>query len=317
MRIARLFLCLALGLSWAVTPGCIAPFVPGPLSRGLALIEEGAAEEARAYIERAVASDPGSAALRNNLAVALEMAGEHEQACQEYKQAASLSPESACIRQNLGRCSMILGAKDVAGDIQWPAGKNEECRIVAIETVLPGPAWAAGFDRCVLVDFEEAGLIEGLDLGRELADYLARSINQLEGIKAERSPSSEAAGRLQPENRSVMIVRGSLNLTEQVLKAVLKSESSEGVLIKARQENFRKKKKLTITVQFTVLSAADGSVLSEKKIEETKQYDSAQYAASSALVDLFEAVEKRFLPEIAGTKATQERYVYLRQVGSR
>lgn len=72
----------------------------GQLRFGLNVAKQGLWQEARFRFERAVLLDPQNAEAYNNLAVALEQAGEFPKAREAYEKALQLKPGHLYIQQN-------------------------------------------------------------------------------------------------------------------------------------------------------------------------------------------------------------------------
>lgn len=77
---------------------------------------EGLWDEAIYRWERALADNPGSAAIHNNLAVAYEKKGELDKARQEYQKALQLAPGNEQIKKNYEKFSRKDEKKTEGGD---------------------------------------------------------------------------------------------------------------------------------------------------------------------------------------------------------
>ncbi len=73
-------------------------------------VDQGLWNEARAHLERAVATDSLAASLHNNLAVVYEHFGLHEQAALHYQRAAELNPDSKVCTANYERLQQLRQA---------------------------------------------------------------------------------------------------------------------------------------------------------------------------------------------------------------
>jgi tetratricopeptide (TPR) repeat protein len=94
----------------ALIAACARPASPGPIAAGVAAALEGRWDEAARYWTAAVESDPRSAAAHNNLAIALERAGDWDGAGREYDEALRLAPENPDIKANHESFRLRLGA---------------------------------------------------------------------------------------------------------------------------------------------------------------------------------------------------------------
>jgi Tfp pilus assembly protein PilF len=79
---------------------CARPLATRPIKAGVTAARADDWETAVRHWTEAVRQDPGSAAARNNLAVAYEKRGDWDAAGREYREALRLDPDNRAIRLN-------------------------------------------------------------------------------------------------------------------------------------------------------------------------------------------------------------------------
>ena len=90
------------------------------------LAQKGLWKEAHMRWERALATGKNSAALHNNMAVALEQMGKREEAEKEYEKALKLSPNNSRIKGNYERLKNFLKSEDKSEDKSKDKKDNEK-----------------------------------------------------------------------------------------------------------------------------------------------------------------------------------------------
>jgi Flp pilus assembly protein TadD len=96
-------------LALSLLGACARPLATGPLAAGVDAAREGRWDEAVRHWTNALEQDPGSAAARNNLAVAHERRGAWEDARREYEEALRLDPDNRTIKDNYEAFKERLG----------------------------------------------------------------------------------------------------------------------------------------------------------------------------------------------------------------
>lgn len=116
--------------------------------RGVALDLQGRSEEARAMYHQVLALQPGNRGAQNNLALSLLLSGDTEQAIEQFRELASeRSPGLPRIRQNLALALGMAGRTDAAAEVAQidlsPAAVKENLAYYAMLRSLGGHGPAA------------------------------------------------------------------------------------------------------------------------------------------------------------------------------
>jgi hypothetical protein len=202
-----------------------------------------------------------------------------------------------------------------AAILAFAVGAGPACRSTAdivIRVDLPGvsPFAAGSFDEVVVTDFREDLPLPDFRAGRELRDYLAAEIERaFRGTVTRLDAPGEVLSAGRPR---VLVLAGSIRMTTEVRKALdTKSVPSDGPF-KPPGRGLVEVCHWTMTVDLSVLSAADGTTVYHRRFEEERDYIDLEKPAEFAFSELSARVRARLLPVLLGSPTPETRTLLVR-----
>lgn len=178
---------------------------------------------------------------------------------------------------------------------------------VEVRIEMPGVSAvpAGSFDEIVVTDFREASPLPGLAAGRELRDYLAAEIGRaFAGTVIKLSSPEEAPSR---GRERVLVLTGSVALTTEVRKALNKEKVPLDGPFKTSGRGLIEQRRWTMTVDLTVLAAADGTMLFRRVFREERDYIDVEKPADFAFSELSDRLRARLIPLLLGATTRESR----------
>ncbi len=178
---------------------------------------------------------------------------------------------------------------------------------IEVRVDLPGvsPFSAGSFDAIIVTDFQEDSPVEGFPAGRALSEYLAGEIDlAFTGpvTRLERAADAPAGG----SGRAVVIT-GSVRLSTEVRKALDNKPIPADGPFKRAERGLLEVRRWTMSVEVSVLAAADGEPLFRKEYREERDYADVEKPADFAFSELSARLRARLLPILLGTTTLEKR----------
>ena len=202
-----------------------------------------------------------------------------------------------------------------AAILAFAVGAGPACRSTAdivIRVDLPGvsPFAAGSFDEVVVTDFREDLPLPDFRAGRELREYLAAEIERaFRGTVTRLDAPDQALSAGRPR---VLVLAGSIRMTTAVRKALdTKSVPWDGPF-KPPGRGLVEVCHWTMTVDLSVLSAADATMVYRRRFEEERDYIDLEKPAEFAFSELSARVRDRLLPVLLGSPTLETRTLLVR-----
>ena len=183
---------------------------------------------------------------------------------------------------------------------------------IVIRVDLPGlsPFAPGSFDEVVVTDFREDPPLPDFRAGRELREYLAVEIGRAFRGAVTRLDAPEEA--LSGGRERSLVLAGSIRMATEVRKALdTKNVPSDGPF-KPPGRGLIEVRRWTMTVDLSVLSAADGATLYHRRFEEERDYGDLDKPAEFAFSELSARVRARLLPVLLGSSTPETRTLIVR-----
>ena len=199
--------------------------------------------------------------------------------------------------------------------LAFAIGAGPACRSTADQVIridLPGvSAFVAGsFDEVVVTDFREDLPLPDFRAGRELREYLAAEIERAFRGTVTRLDAPEEA--LSGGRKRVLVLAGSIRMATDVRKALdMKNVPLDGPF-KPPGRGLVELCHWTMTVDLSVLSAADGATLYHRRFEEERDYIDLEKPAEFAFSELSARLRGRLLPVLLGSSTLETRTLLVR-----
>ncbi len=186
---------------------------------------------------------------------------------------------------------------------------------VAVRLDMPGvsPFPPGAFEEIIVTGFRTVTPLPDLDLGRELAAYLAAEVRRAfpGRVTAGERPAGEepdpAAWREAAAGRDgAVFLTGAVSLTSQVRKAVQNVDVPEGPF-KLAGRGLIEQVRWTLSIDLAVISGRTGEALFRKDYRESRDYLELDKPAEFAFSDLSAILRGRLLPTLLGTPTIEPR----------
>jgi hypothetical protein len=195
-------------------------------------------------------------------------------------------------------------------------------RRVTIEIPALSPIGIQNYGEIAVADFAEEAPVPDINLGREVADYLAREMKtDFHGKVSRRalpakSEIAEVVGKPAepgvPGPEGVLLLTGKVGLRQESQKALRQAALPKDGPFKLEGRGLVERKRFTIELAVRLLDEARGKIILEKRIIEVRTYANAQTYPDFALFDLLPAVKSNLFPALFGRQALEERSLLLR-----
>jgi len=189
------------------------------------------------------------------------------------------------------------------------------CRPTAdlvVRVDLPGvsPFAPGSFDEVVVADFREDPPLPDFRAGRELRDYLAAEIDlAFRGAVTRVGTPEEALSAGRPR---VLVLAGSVSMATEVRKALDTKRVPVDGPFKPPGRGLVEARRWTMTVELSVLSAADGATLYRRRFDEERDYSELEKPAEFAFSELSARVRAQLLPVLLGSSTHETRTLLVR-----
>jgi len=297
--------------------GCRSPAGRSDIRLGVSASQNGLWDEAIARWTKALASDPTSAALHNNLAVAYEKKGLPEEARKEYEAALGLAPRDPCIDDNFKRFMRSPEASGAKG-----APERSPVRKVTIDIPPVSPVGIEAYREMVVTEFAEAAPVADLELGRAFSGYLETELRRIfKGTVSRRDLSHSTDGVAAGETfwksagsglKDTVILAGTVGLVREPQKALRQPGIPTDGPFSLENRVFAERTRFILTFGYVLVDAATGRAVQAGDFKEIRIFANVEQTPEFALFDFLPAVEARLVAAIFGKRSVEERYVLLR-----
>ena len=294
------------------------------LPEGIQASKDGLWDEAITQWQAALASNPGSAALHNNLAVAYEAKGRREDAGKEYAAARRVAPDNERIRENLARFERVQDLEQpLAALADEPQEKDERSgRVVRVSFTLPGPAAAdvRGYSRLLVTNFKEEASPGDVELNKWMGDYLVDELRRAFQGDIERHPVAwEGAARLDnpgfwtaagPDGAAFLT--GSVSFRSATAKALRRQALPQDGPFTAKDRGLAERRRFTAVIDAYLIPAATGKPVFHKEFTETEADDTGGRSDEVAFASLLDRIKLHLFQDLFGTERRAVRFLLSR-----
>jgi len=203
------------------------------------------------------------------------------------------------------------------------ACRSDAYRKLRVELPAYSPVKLEDFLEVVITPFLVADQPQGIDLNKEIADYLKPELERkfkgrvtlrqvpLESEEAFKQPEywrSLAAGSSKP-----LVVTGRVTLNQETRKAILtrpvRSLEEEPL---SPQRSLDERRIFTLEISLYLIKAETGETLLQRDFKETKSYTNPNQRTDFAFYDLIQRVKAKLFRLILGEERIQDRYLLTR-----
>jgi len=203
------------------------------------------------------------------------------------------------------------------------ACRSDAYRKLRVELPAYSPVKLEDFLEVVITPFLVADQPQGIDLNKEIADYLKPELERkfkgrvtlrqvpLESEEAFKQPEywrSLAAGSSKP-----LVVTGRVTLNQETRKAILtrpvRSLEEEPL---SPQRSLDERRIFTMEISLYLIKAETGETLLQRDFKETKSYTNPNQRTDFAFYDLIQRVKAKLFRLILGEERIQDRYLLTR-----
>ena len=309
----------------ALVGGCRKPPVSDALPSGIRASVDGRWEEAVARWTKAVAEDPGSAAVHNDLAVAYERKGMRQEAASEYEAARKIDPSDSYINANFGRFERAADLVPPAAEAGTAAEDEKLPRRVSrvsFKATNTAAVDLSPYREIIVTNFRQDMPPADFELDNWLVDSLANALGRIfKGSVLRQKVAWGQAARLDDPDfwrsagaghEGAVFLTGTVRLTGQTEKALRRDSIPKDSPFKLTDRGLAERSRFKAVVECVMIPAARGDIAYRETYEETRSYDVAGQSAEIAFADLFDGIMPRIFRSLLGTERLQWRYLLSR-----
>ncbi len=203
------------------------------------------------------------------------------------------------------------------------ACRSDVYRKLKVELPAYSPVKLEDFLEVVITPFLVADQPQGIDLNKEIADYLKPELERkfkgrvtlrqvpLESEETFKKP--EYWQSLAASSNSLLVITGRATLTQETRKAILarpvRSLEQEPL---SPQRSLDERRIFTLEVSLYLIKAETGETLLQRDFKETKSYTNPNQRTDFAFYDLIQRVKAKLFRLILGEERIQNRYLLTR-----
>jgi len=294
--------------------------------------------EARYRWQRAAAFDPENPFILNNIAVALEAEGEHEEAKVYYTEALALSHGNDWIEDNALRLAHLLdtldadagdGAPELEAAIREDSGKESrkgpDPTKVQILVPLPPKLDVTGIENILVASFltDES---ENLDINREIVRFLRGEFRQetsLDVIDATPPPAvpeqrledlienHEFWKHLGREHGADMIVSGRIDFDRRDVSGFQNVDTISNVTgQKVRSAQFVEQEEFQYVMTILFFDGKTGELLHREEVRRKIKYQGLANDTLTAFFDMSEMISSDILSVVSSRRRLEQRTIF-------
>lgn len=294
--------------------------------------------EARYRWQRAAAVDPENPFILNNIAVALEAEGEHEEAKEYYTQALSLSDGNDWIEDNALRLAHLLdtldadagdGAPELEAAIREDSSKKQQKgpdpTKVHILVPLPPKLDVTGIENILVASFltDES---ESLDINREVVRFLRGEFRQetsLDVLDITPPPAvpeqrledfianHEFWKHLGRKHNADIIVSGRINFDRRDISGFQNLDSISNVTgQKVRSTQFVEQEEFEYVMTVLFFDGKTGELLYRDEVRRTIKYQGLANDTLAAFFDMSEMIASDILSVVSSRRRLEQRTIF-------
>jgi len=294
--------------------------------------------EARYRWQKAAALDPENPFILNNIAVALEAEGEHEEAKGYYTEALALSDGNDWIEDNALRLAHLLdtldaddgdGAPELEAAIREDSGKKQrkgpDPTKVHILVPLPPKLDVTGIETILVASFltDES---EQLDINREIVRFLRGEFRQETslGVIDVTPPPAVPEQRLEDlienhefwkhlgrEHRADMIVSGRIDFDRRDISGFQNLDTISNVTgQKVRATQFVEQEEFEYVMTILFFDGKTGELLYRDEVRRKIKYQGLANDVLAAFFDMSEMIASDILSVVSSRRRPEQRTIF-------
>jgi hypothetical protein len=190
---------------------------------------------------------------------------------------------------------------------------------VRLEIPAPKPVPVDDYQKLLVADFWVDSQVPGLDVNREIRDYLRGELERGLGtaavlvetpFAAEPDFADAAAWRRpDPGDGRALLLAGKARLTQETRKALTEEAMKELDGPFEPEKKLVERRVVTLELTLVLLRAASGEALYRREFKETRSYDNIKQPAAFAFFELLQQAKQKFLRAVQGESRVQDRYL--------
>jgi hypothetical protein len=294
--------------------------------------------EARYRWQSAAAVDPGNPFILNNIAVALEAEGEHDEAKEYYTKALTLSDGNEWIEDNVLRLAHLLdtldadagdGAPELEAAIRQNSSKKPrkgpDPTQVQILVPLPPKLDLTGIEKILVASFltDES---ESLDINREVVRFLRGEFRQetsLDVLDVTPPPAvpeqrledlianHEFWKHLGRQHGADIIVSGKIDFDRNDISGFQNFDTISSVTgQKVRGTQFVEQEEFEYVMTVLFIDGKSGELLYRDEVRRTIKYQGLMNDSLAAFFDMSEMISGDVLSVVSSRKRLEERTIF-------